>query len=80
MFTGQAARYTVNFAFQAKLVLMAVAGLNVLIFHFITYRNVGKWDHGVGVPLAARLAGLISLGCWVAIVYYGRFTASYHFR
>jgi len=80
MFTGQAARYTVNFAFQVKLVLMAVAGLNVLVFHFITYRNVGKWDHGVAVPPAAKIAGLISLACWIAVVFYGRFTASYHFR
>jgi hypothetical protein len=80
MFTGQAARYTVNFAFQAKLVLMAVAGLNVLIFHFMTYRSVGKWDHGTAVPATAKLAGLISLACWVAIVFYGRFTASYHYR
>jgi hypothetical protein len=80
MFTGQAARYAVNFGFQLKLILMAIAGINVLIFHFITYRSVAKWDHGVAVPLTAKLAGLISLGCWIAIVFYGRFTASYHYR
>jgi hypothetical protein len=80
MFTGQAARYAVNYGFQVKFVLMAIAGINVLVFHFLTYRGVAKWDHGVPVPLAAKLAGLVSLGCWVAIVFYGRFTASLHYR
>ena len=80
MFTGQAARYTINFAFQMKLGLMAIAGINVLAFHFIVYPSVATWDKGAGVPLAAKVAGTVSLACWIAIVFYGRFTASYHYR
>jgi len=79
MFTGQAARYAVNFAFLAKLVLMAIAGMNVLVFHFLVYPGVVKWDSGAAMPLAARLAGTISLACWIAVVFYGRFTAYYMF-
>jgi hypothetical protein len=79
MFMGQAARYAVNFAFLVKLGLMAVAGLNVLIFHFITYRNVAKWDNASRPPAAAMIAGALSLVCWVAVVFYGRFTAYYMF-
>ena len=79
MFSGQAVKYSANFAFLVKLVLMALAGLNVLVFHFITYRGVAKWDCGVPAPLAAKLAGALSLVIWVAVAAYGRFTAYYMF-
>jgi hypothetical protein len=78
MFTGQAVKYSGNFAFQAKLAVMALAGANMLVFHFLTYRGVAKWDHG-GAPLAGRIAGAISLLCWIAVVVSGRFTAYYMF-
>ena len=79
MFTGQAAKYAVNFAFLVKLALMALAGLNVLMFHFVTYRAVAKWNHGVPAPWPAKLAGALSLMIWVAVAAYGRFTAYYMF-
>ncbi len=77
MFTGQAVKYSGNFAFLVKLVLMTVAGLNVLAFHIVTYRSVGKWDSGRATPWGAKFAGSLSLAIWVAVVAYGRFTAYY---
>lgn len=79
MFMGQAVKYSVNFAFLVKITLMVLAGLNVLVFHFITFRGVAKWDHGVPVPWSARLAGALSLVIWIAVAAYGRFTAYYMF-
>jgi hypothetical protein len=79
MFTGQAVKYSANFAFLVKIALMAIAGLNVLVFHVMTYRGVAKWDHGVPAPWAAKLAGALSLAIWVAVAAYGRFTAYYMF-
>ncbi len=79
MFTGQAVKYSMNFAFLVKVALMAIAGLNVLVFHFVTYRGVAKWDRGVQVPWAAKLAGVLSLAIWTAVAAYGRFTAYYMF-
>jgi hypothetical protein len=79
MFTGQAAKYTVNFAFLVKLGVLALAAANMLAFHFITYRGVAKWDRDAAVPLAGKIAGAISLLCWIAVVCYGRFTAYYMF-
>lgn len=79
MFTGQAAKYAVNFGFRMKIALLVVAGINVLVFHVITYRGVAKWDRDAAVPLAGKLAGGISLACWIAIVFYGRFTAYYNY-
>ena len=79
MFIGQAVKYSVNFAFLVKISLMVLAGLNMLLFHFITFRGVGKWDHGVPTPWSARLAGALSVMIWIAVAAYGRFTAYYMF-
>jgi hypothetical protein len=78
MFTGQAVKYYNNYALRMKLLLLLVVGINMLVFHFVTYRGVAKWDHAT-VPVSARLAGAISLACWIAIVAYGRWTAYYMF-
>jgi hypothetical protein len=78
MFTGQAVKYYGNFAFRMKLMLILLAGVNMLVFHFITYRGVAKWDRAP-VPLSARVAGAISLACWIAVAAYGRWTAYYMF-
>jgi hypothetical protein len=61
-----------------KFALMLLAGINVLVFHYIIYRGVAKWDRAAG-PVSARLAGAVSLACWIAIVAYGRWTAYYMF-
>jgi hypothetical protein len=78
MFTGQAVKYYGNFAFRMKLLLILLAGVNMLLFHFITYRGITKWDRAP-IPLSARLAGAISIVCWIAVVAYGRWTAYYMF-
>jgi uncharacterized membrane protein len=78
MFTGQAVKYYGNYAFRMKLLLLLAAGINMLVFQYITYRGVAKWDRAA-VPASARLAGAISLGCWIAVVVYGRLTAYYMF-
>jgi hypothetical protein len=53
---------------------MALAGINMLIFHFITYRGVSDWDRNAAVPMAAKFAGGISLVAWLVVVAYGRWT------
>jgi len=75
LFTAQPVKYWDNEAFRLKFALMALAGINMLVFQLITYRSVARWDHDTSVPLAGKLAGAISLACWIAIVAYGRWTA-----
>jgi hypothetical protein len=75
LFTAQPVKYWGNDAFQMKFVIMALAGLNMLVFQLITYRGVARWDRDSAVPWAGRLAGAISLASWIAIVAYGRWTA-----
>ena len=75
LFTAQPVKYWGNDAFRMKFAVMALAGINMLVFQLITYRGVARWDRDSAVPLAGKLAGAISLACWIAIVAYGRWTA-----
>src|SRR4051812_23145852 len=44
MFITRASHYVDNRAFQIKLVLLVLAGLNMAIFHLITSRGIGHRD------------------------------------
>jgi hypothetical protein len=44
----------------------------MLVFHFLTYRNVASWNHDSITPPAARLAGMLSLTFWIGVVTLGR--------
>lgn len=71
LFSSRAADYVALSAFNIKFVLMALAGLNMMVFHYTTYRSVRVWDNGRPVA-AARIAGGVSLLLWAAIVVCGR--------
>jgi hypothetical protein len=58
------------------------AGINMAIFQGITYRAVGTWDQNVPTPLAARIAGGLSILLWVTVICLARwigFTKGYNF-
>ena len=57
-------RYYRNVFFLAKLVLLALAGLNALAFHVKTYRKAEEWDEDPQATATARLAGAASLLLW----------------
>jgi len=71
LFISRAESYVHNFQFRMKLLCMAVAFLNMLIFQFGAFRQVASWDHG-RPPAAARLAGMLSLMLWLGVVFFGR--------
>jgi hypothetical protein len=72
LFTSKAVDYTHNFFFVGKMVLMACAGINMVLFHFITYRSVANWDTDTPAPFAAKLAGALSLLFWIGVIIFGR--------
>lgn len=72
MFTSSAVNYLGNRAFQIKLVIMLLAGLNMLAFHRRIWKSVAAWDRADKPPGAARAAGAVSLSCWIVIVFLGR--------
>jgi hypothetical protein len=72
MFAAKPHSYFGNLSFQIKMLLMAAAFLNMLMFHLIPYRSVHSWDDGVPSPPLAKLACGVSLTLWVSIVLMGR--------
>jgi len=52
-------------------VFMAVAAVNMLIFHFGAYRSVAHWDNAVP-PRSARIGGGLSIAVWVSVIFFGR--------
>jgi hypothetical protein len=71
LFSSEAVKLYYSPAFRIKLVFLALAGLNALIFHRTIYRDSVHWDAAT-VPARARLAGLLSLAFWIAIIAAGR--------
>lgn len=71
LFTSNATGYYANIAFRLKMLVMLLAGLNMLVFQRITLRGVQHWDSGTP-PATARAAGALSLVLWIGVVGFGR--------
>jgi len=72
LFISKATTYMVNPFFLSKMVLILIAGINMGIFHLITWRTVKHWDTSPEVPRGAKIAGGVSLGFWVIVVFVAR--------
>jgi len=72
LFASKPQAYFDNTYFRVKMVALVLAGLNMLVFHFLTWRGVASWDASDRVPPAARAAGVVSLILWVVVVTCGR--------
>lgn len=72
LFISNATNYLANGYFIAKILLICAAGLNLAIFHGISARDLPRWENDKSPPLAARLAGGLSIVLWVSVVACGR--------
>jgi hypothetical protein len=73
LFASNATGYAHNPYFQAKFVFLALAGVNMAVFHSIVSRHIGRW--GIPphpTPLQAKIAGAVSLLVWIGVVACGR--------
>lgn len=65
-------QYLHNPAFQTKLALMGLAGINMALFYLTTARAVWPTDADAMPPLRARICGAVSLLCWLGVIACGR--------
>jgi hypothetical protein len=83
MFTTSPQTYFYNVAFELKALALVGAGLNMALFQLLTSRNATVWDENrQPPPNAARVAGVVSILLWAAVVLLGRwigFTKGYDF-
>jgi hypothetical protein len=75
MFIAHATEFADNPAFRVKLILLAAAGLNALLFHRGAFRSVTGWETDTVVPVTARAAAVASLVLWVGVIAAGRLLA-----
>jgi hypothetical protein len=75
LFVSDATTIAYNPAFQVKLVLIALAILNTVVFHRWTARSMPSWDVARPTPLGAKLAAIVSLVLWAGVVVGGRLIA-----
>jgi hypothetical protein len=72
MFISNATKYLENGYFIAKMLLIGMAGLNMVMFHAIGARSQPQWENETRPPLPARLAGGLSILLWISVVACGR--------
>jgi hypothetical protein len=71
LFASQATEYFGNTAFRIKLILLALAGINMMTFEFVIARDPA-WDRDVLTSRFGKIAAAISLTLWISIVFFGR--------
>lgn len=72
MFSSAAVKYFDNIPFRLKFAVMVLAGINMVVFHAATHRSVGQWDEHASPPLGAKVAGALSILCWLGVIAAGR--------
>ena len=72
LFISNATKYLRNGFFDAKILLICAAGLNMAMFHALSAKDLPRWENDTRLPLPARLAGGLSILLWVAVVACGR--------
>jgi hypothetical protein len=78
LFAAESVKLIHNPAFLIKLVLLALAGANALLFHLTVYRNVDEWGGTATTPLPARLLAGVSAVLWFSVIVAGRLIAVFH--
>ena len=58
--------------FDVKMILILLAGINMLYFQFVTFKDVAVWDRYPIPPMAVRVQGALSMGFWLCVVICGR--------
>lgn len=61
--------------FRLKMLLVAIAGVNVFVFHARTHRTASAWAQEVRLPRSSRVAAVVSLVAWGGVIVSGRLIA-----
>ena len=71
-FYGDPLRYSVNIGFQIKMVLVALAGLNALLYYWKIKPAMATWDPHADSPPIVKLVAYASLSLWTGVLLCGR--------
>lgn len=71
-FTGDPFRYYYNLAFQWKMALVVLAGINALWFWFGEHAKLSKLADGEQADFGAKVIASASLLIWIGVIILGR--------
>ena len=72
MFTTNARVYADNTAFRIKLILIALAGVNMAMFEFTAGKRIHLWGGDPKAPAVGRITGALSIFLWICVIFAGR--------
>ena len=70
-------QYIYNPAFQFKLLFMAIAGLNILVFYGVLFGRLKHARPDEATPRGAKTVAVVSLSVWIAVIICGRLLTFY---
>ena len=71
-FVGAPDQYIDNPAWYGKLLFLAVAMVNIAIFETTQGARMLRLPAGERTPATFKLAGAVSMGSWLLVLYFGR--------
>ncbi len=72
MFSTNARIYYHNPFFRTKMLLLVLAGVNMLFFEMTAGRTVSQWDKARSAPRAGKAVAVLSLTLWIGVIFMGR--------
>jgi uncharacterized membrane protein SirB2 len=75
LYIGIPIRTTQSLWFRIKMLLLVAAAINAWLFHRHLNLSVNTWDTAKLPPRRTRVAAILSLSLWSAVIFCGRFIA-----
>jgi hypothetical protein len=72
LFSADPVAFYSTIFFKLKMIMLLLAGVNVLVFNKTLGQRMGEWDAAPTTPVGVKVTGLLSLVLWVSIVAAGR--------
>ena len=71
-FIGAPQQYIHNSAWYFKLLFLAVAMINLIVFETTQKKRMLSIGSGENTPTSFKVAGAVSMGSWFLVLYFGR--------
>jgi hypothetical protein len=75
VFMSKPEEYYHNLMFRTKMLVLLIAIINIVIFHWKVQKNQAAWDKAESPPTAAKISAAISLLSWLIVISCGRLIA-----
>jgi hypothetical protein len=72
LFITRSSVHVLNPAFQWKVILILLAGINMLVLQWLCNRLPSGWDINAALPVWVRVCGVTSLLLWAGVMLGGR--------